>query len=113
MFKDDLIRLRHMLDATKEAVELAVGKSKHDIETERTLNLSLMRLIEVVGEAASRVSPEGRDKYSSIPWHQIIGMRNRLIHGYDDVDFEILYKTVTEDIPPLITQLEKVIPAEK
>lgn len=111
MFKDDLVRLRHMLDATREAMELASGKSKHDIEKERTLNLSLVRLIEVVGEAANRISPEGRDKYLSIPWQEIIGMRNRLIHGYDDIDFEILYQTITEDLPPLIAQLEKIVPS--
>ena len=56
MSRDDLIRLRHMLDAAKEAVELAAGKSRHDIENERTLNLSLVRLIEIIGEAANRVS---------------------------------------------------------
>ena len=110
MFKDDPVRLRHMLDAAKEAVELAAGKSKCDIENERTLNLSLVRLIEVVGEAGNRVSPEWRDKYPSIPWQQVIGMRNRMIHGYDDIDFEILYRTIAEDLPALIAQLEKIVP---
>ena len=110
MFKDDLIRLRHMIDAAKEAVELASGKSKCDIENERMLNLSLVRLIEVVGEAANQVSTEGRNRYPSIPWLQIIGMRNRLIHGYDEIDFEILYQTVTQDLPQLIAELEKIVP---
>lgn len=112
MFRDDLVRLHHMLDATKEAIELASGKSKYDIENERTLNLSLVRLIEVVGEAANRISPEGRDKYPSIPWQEIIGTRNRLIHGYDNIDLEILYQTITEDLPPLIAQLEKIVPSK-
>lgn len=112
MFKNDLVRLRHMLDAAREAVELAAGKSKGDIEKERLLNLSLVRLIEVFGEVANRVSPEGRDKYPSIPWQQIIGMRNRLIHGYDDIDFEMLYRTIAKDLPPLISQLGKIVPGE-
>ena len=53
-----------------------------------------------------------QDKYPSIPWQEIIGMRNRLIHGYDDIDFEILYQTITEDFPPLITQLEKLVSSD-
>ena len=113
MFKDDLTRLQHMIDAAKEAVELASGKTKRDIENERVLNLSLVRLIEIVGEAANRISPEGREKYSSIPWLQIIGMRNRLIHGYDNIDFEILYQTVNKDIPQLIAKIEKVISSDE
>ena len=113
MPKDDLVRLRHMLDAANEAVELAAGKSRYDIESERTLNLSLVRLIEIVGEAANRVSPVGRTRYPGILWAQIIGMRNRLIHGYDNIDFDILYQTVTEDLPFLIIELEKVIPPDK
>jgi len=113
MPKNDLIRLQHMVDAAKETVELAVGKSRHDIESERMLNLSLVRLIEVVGEAANRVSPEGQAKYAGIPWLQIIGMRNRLIHGYDNVDFDILYQTVIEDLPYLIAELEKILASEK
>lgn len=113
MPKNDLIRLQHMLDAAKEAVELAAGKSRHDIENERMLNLSLVRLIEVVGEAANRVSPEGQAKYADIPWLQIIGMRNRLIHGYNEIDFDILYQTVIEDLPHLIVELEKTLASEK
>lgn len=113
MSRDDLIRLRHMLDAAKEAVELAAGKSRYDIESERTLNLSLVRLIEIVGEAANRVSLEGRAKSPGIPWLQIIGMRNRLIHGYDNIDFDILHQTVCQDLPLLITELGKIIPHEK
>ena len=103
MSKDDLVRLRHMMDAAKEAVELAAGKSRHDIANERTLNLSLVRLIEVIGEAANRVSSTCRAKYPGIPWLQIIGMRNRLIH----------YQTISEDLPSLIVELEKIIPPEK
>ncbi len=105
---DDSVRLHHMLDAAKEARKLAEGKSRNDIENERLLNLSLVRLIEVVGEAANRVSAEGRSKYPKIPWPAIIGMRNRMIHGYDNIDFDILYKTINEDLPSLIIELEKI-----
>ena len=105
----DGVRFRHMLDAAMEAIKISKGKSSRDIEAERLLNLSLVRLIEIVGEAANRVSGEGRGKYPSIPWGHIIGMRNRLIHGYDNIDFEILYKTVTEDLPPLAEELGRMI----
>ncbi|MBI5183398.1 MAG: DUF86 domain-containing protein [Nitrospinae bacterium] len=112
MPKDDLIRLRHMLDSAREAVELSAEKSRRDIQDERMLNLSLVRLIEVVGEAANHVSIEGQAMYPNIPWPQIIGMRNRMIHGYDDIDFDILYQTVIEDLPQLIAELEKIVPPE-
>ncbi len=98
-----------MLDAAKEAIDLSSGKTRREIEKERLLNLGLVRLIEIVGEAAVRVSAEGQSEYRSIPWSQMIGMRNRLIHGYDNIDFDILFKTVTEDLPPLVAELERIV----
>ena len=109
MRSNDLIRLTHMLDASKEILSLSAGKTRNDIETERLLNLGLVRLIGIVGEAAAKVSAEGQSEYRNIPWPQIIGMRNRLIHGYDNIDFDILFKTISEDLPPLVAELERVI----
>jgi len=109
---DDMVRLRHMLDHAKEAAAMIEGKERTDLLHERMLELSLTKLIEVVGEAAARVTPEGRAKYSSIPWLQIVGMRNRLIHGYDQVDLDILWDTIAYDLPPLITELEKILESE-
>jgi len=103
------IRLRHMLDAAREAAQMAMGKTRADLDSERQLNLSLVRLLEVVGEAASRVPVAEREKYSSLPWSQIVGLRNRLIHGYDNVDFDILWQIVTKDLPPLIAELTKIL----
>lgn len=111
MHKDDLIRLRHMLDAAKEAIALAAGKSRNEIETERMLNLSLVRLIEIVGEAADHVSAEFRLNHSRIPWKEIIGMRHRLIHGYDNIDYDLLYQTIQEDLPALVALLEEIVSA--
>ena len=79
------------------------------MDTNRPLNLSLVRLLEIVGEAASRVPADERAKYPDIPWAQIVSLRNRLIHGYDNVDFDILWQIVTQDLPPLIVQLEKIL----
>jgi uncharacterized protein with HEPN domain len=103
------IPLRHMLDHAREAYALVQNKSREDLDADRLLNLALVRLLEIIGEAASRVHPEERVHYPEIPWPQIVGMRNRLIHGYDFVDFEILWLTVVEDLPPLIAALESIL----
>lgn len=107
-----IIRLRHMLDHATEALELAKGKIRADLDSDRLLNLALVRLLEVVGEAANFIPKEDQSLYPEIPWSQIVALRNRLIHGYDSVDFDILWQIVTQDLPPLITILEKVIPSE-
>ncbi len=105
----DVIRDRHMLDYAKEAVSLAQGRTREDLDTDRTLNLSLTRLLEIVGEVASRISKEDRAIHPEIPWSQVVSMRNRLIHGYDSVDFDILWQIVTSDLPPLIATLESIL----
>lgn len=107
---DDQTRLRHMLDHAREAVALADGKTAEDIQKERVLQLALVRLIEVVGEAASRVSDQAQSQYPAIPWRQAAGMRNRLIHGYDAVDMKVLWDTIREDLPALISILEGILP---
>src|SRR5450759_378218 len=84
---EDLTRLRHMLDSAQEASGLIKGKGRADLDRDRLLNLALVRLLEIVGEAASRVTIPTRLKYPDIPWTQIVSLRNRLIHGYDAVDF--------------------------
>ena len=83
MRKDDTIRLRHMLDAAREAVAFAADRGREDLGRDRMLALSIVKCIEIVGEAASRVSGETRALVSQIPWQDIVGMRNRLIHSYD------------------------------
>ena len=109
---DDAVRLRHMLDHAREAVLLLRGKRHSDLEDSRVLQLALVRLIEIVGEAANQISKETQGRHPQVTWAQIIGMRNRLIHGYDFVDIDILWQTVCEDLPELITVLERLIPRE-
>jgi len=101
-----------MLDYAREAVSLAQSKSRADLDTDRLLNLSLVQLVTMVGEAAKRVPVDFQEQQSEIPWPSIAGMRNRLIHGYDKIDFNVLWQTVTEDLPPLIVALEKILPPE-
>jgi uncharacterized protein with HEPN domain len=108
MSKDDLVRLRHMLDSAQEAVELIRGKSRSDLDSNRVLSLALVRLMEILGEAANRVTLATRQQIPNIPWSQIVSLRNRLIHGYDTINMDILWKILTDDLPPLIDQLEKL-----
>ena len=107
MLKDDVIRLRHMLDSARDALSFITGKSRADLESNRMLALSLVKSVEIIGEAASRVSATGRAQCGDIPWPEIIAMRNRLIHAYFEVDLDIVWHTVTEELPPLAEALEK------
>lgn len=106
---DDCLRVRHMLDHSVEAVEMARGRSRKDLDGDRQFNLSLVRLLEIVGEATAAISREFRENHPEIPWRDIIGLRNRLIHGYDAVDFDILWTIVQQDLPVLISQLETIL----
>jgi uncharacterized protein with HEPN domain len=108
MSKDDLVRVRHMLDSAMEAVELIRGKSRTDLDTNRVLSLALVRLLEIVGEAASKVTNDTRQQTPSIPWSEIISLRHRLIHGYDTINMDILWKILADDLPGLIAQLKKI-----
>ncbi len=109
MLDRNQIRLQHMLDYAREAVDMACGRTRADLDTDRMLNLSLVRLMEVIGEAAGRVPAEEREHLSGIHWQGIVGLRNRLIHGYDHVDFDILWSVITLDLPLLIKALEKIL----
>ncbi len=105
----DPIRLRHMRDAAKEAVELIRDRSRADLDRDRLLNLAMVRLMEIVGEAAARVTPGCRALHPEVPWPLIVGLRNRLIHGYDSVDFDVLWAVLTADLPPLVADLDRII----
>jgi uncharacterized protein with HEPN domain len=99
-----------MLDSANEAFSLIEGKKRGDLDSNRLLGLALVRLLEVLGEAAGRISKNYRSVHPKIPWMQIIGLRNRLIHGYDSVDMDILWNIISKDLPPLIVMLKKAIP---
>jgi uncharacterized protein with HEPN domain len=98
-----------MLDATTEALEFVRGKRRADLDTNRMLVLSLVKELEIIGEAAGKVSSDIRSQYGAIPWQDISGMRNRLIHAYFDVDLDVVWTTVTKDLPVLKTELEKIL----
>ncbi|MEJ2221668.1 MAG: DUF86 domain-containing protein [Desulfobacterales bacterium] len=106
---DDQVYLKHMLDHAREAVEMVAGKTQADLAQHRMLELALIRLVEIIGEAATRIDNELKASNPQVPWREIIGMRNRLTHGYDTVDLKVLWDTIAEDLPPLITDLEKIL----
>ncbi len=112
MFRDDEIRLHHMLDAAREAVSFARHRVRSDMETDRQLVLSLVKDIEIVGEAASQVSDSFRTQSPEIDWQNMIAMRNRLVHAYFSINLDIVWQTVKEDLPRLITQLERIVPPD-
>ncbi len=85
------------------------GKTRADLETNDQLALALVRALEVIGEAANHVSPQVRGTVPNIPWRQIIGMRNRIIHAYYDVDLDIVWETVRDDLPPLAAAIDATL----
>lgn len=109
MPKSDRIRLQHMLDAACDALTFVQGKTREDLDRDRLLVLGLVKALEVIGEAAYQISPETRNRLPQIPWNDIIGMRHRLVHAYFDIDLDILWRTVQDDLPPLIATLKSVL----
>ncbi|MFC2161798.1 DUF86 domain-containing protein [Acidobacteriota bacterium] len=109
MFEDDETRLRHILDAACEAVSFIEGHHRRDLDTDRKLNLSLVRLLEIIGEAARSVTREFRREHPELAWKSMAGMRDRLIHGYFDVNQDILWETVANDLPQLISRVKEIL----
>jgi uncharacterized protein with HEPN domain len=106
MSRDDAVRIQHMIDAIEAAVRFAQGRSRSDLDRDEMLLFALVRAAEIVGEAAGKLSGEGRAQMPQVPWSAVIGMRNRLVHAYFDIDRDILWTTVTEAMPSLLAQLK-------
>jgi uncharacterized protein with HEPN domain len=109
MQRNDLVRLQHMLDGAREAAAFLAGRSREELQSDRMLTLALIRCLEIVGEAASKVSEDTQELLREIPWSHIVGMRKRLIHAYFDINLDILWQTVVGDLPPLIDTLERIV----
>jgi len=106
---DDDIRLRHMLDAAREALAFSRNRKREDLDADRVLTLALVKCIEIVGEAGARVAAVTRAANPLVPWTQIVGMRHHLVHVYFDIDLDRLWTTVTDDLPPLVAALERIL----
>lgn len=109
MLPDDRIRLRHMADAIESALRFSRGRSRAQYESDEMLLFAVVRAVEVVGEAASRTTTELRVAHPQIPWAAVVGMRNRLVHAYFDVDIDVVWSTVTQALPPLLDQLKAIL----
>jgi uncharacterized protein with HEPN domain len=106
---DDRIRLLHMIEAAESVLRFTRNRRRLDLETDQMLLFAVVRAIEVLGEAASKVSDETRSAYPHVPWSLITDMRNRLIHGYFDIDTGIVWNTASQEIPALLTHLRKIL----
>lgn len=106
---EDRIRLQHMLDAIRTACGFVAGRQRHDLDDDRMLLFAVVRALEIIGEAASRVSPHLREALPDVPWKAIVGMRNRMVHAYFDIDHEVVWQTVTRELPGLQAALEAAL----
>ncbi len=111
MKPDDAVRINHMIDAIRSAVRFTRDRRREDLDKDEMLAFALVRAIEIVGEAASRVSLETREQYTQVPWAAIIGMRHRLVHAYFDINHDILWTTATEAAPDLLPLLQPLLTA--
>ena len=107
--RDPMVAVQQMRDHGREAMEMAEGRHRVDLELDRMFELALTRLMEVLGEAARRVPEEFRQRYPEVPWQDTTDLRNVLIHNYDTVDFDELWRIIHEHLPPLVDQLQAII----
>jgi uncharacterized protein with HEPN domain len=109
MRDDDRTRILHMIDAAEAVAQFMAGRIRDDLDRDRMLLFAVVHAIEVLGEAANKISPTTRADVPLIPWGAIVSMRNRLIHGYFDIDTTIVWKTATAEIPTLVPLLRALV----
>ena len=112
MKPEDKVRIQHMIEGVEEALSFSSDVTENDFFKNRMLILSVIKDIEIIGEAASKISEETRSKFLQIPWKDIIGMRNRLIHGYFDVDIKLVWNTLKYNLPSLLKNLNEILQKE-
>ena len=110
MLKGDSILIGHILDAASRAVAKVAGKSRDEFYGDDTLHLAVTHLIQIVGEASSKVSTEFQQQHAELPWREMTGMRHKIVHDYFEVNLRIVWDVATQDLPALIKQLEIIAP---
>jgi uncharacterized protein with HEPN domain len=107
--RDDRITLRQMLDFAEEAMAAARGRTRSDLDSDRQFFLAVTHLLEWAGEAPRRLTEDIRSAHPEIPWQDISGMRNWLAHGYDAIDMDRVWDTMTHDLPELVRSLRSIL----
>ena len=110
MQADDEVRLRHILEAARDAQRFLAGKCQEDLKEDRMLLFAVVKAVEIIGEAARQISADGRARLPSVAWPDVVGMRHRLVHAYYyDINAKIVWQTVQEDLPPLVSEVTRVL----
>lgn len=107
--REDLVRLGHMRDHSKQGIAILAGRSSQTLAEDYLLQLGLRKIVEIVGEAADNVSADTQARLPQVRWKDIIGMRHRLVHGYDSVNLDILHRAVSEGMPQLAAILDSFL----
>ena len=105
MQPEDRIRLRHLREAATKAISYSEGRQRVDLDNDELLRLALTKLVEIVGEAAKSISITGRASLPDVPWRAAARMRDRLVHHYFDINLDVLWQTITEDLPQMLATL--------
>ena len=106
---DDLTRLKHIRDAVMITIDFIKGRNRDDLDNDQMLSLALVRLIEIIGEAANNISLSCQNNYPQIPWREMIGMRNRIVHAYFEVDLDVVWQVIINDLPRLLRWINQAI----
>ena len=106
---DDLTRLKHIRDAVMITIDFIKGRNRDDLDNDQMLSLALVRLIEIIGEAANNISLSCQNNYTQIPWREMIGMRNRIVHAYFEVDLDVVWQVIIDDLPRLLRWINQAI----
>lgn len=109
MARDDRVSLGQMLDAARRLSAMARERTRETFARDETGQLAMIHLIQRLGEAASRISADFRFARTEFPWAEMVGMRNRIVHGYDELDPDIVWRVASEDVEPVIAALERAL----
>jgi uncharacterized protein with HEPN domain len=110
MPKNDWVYVGHMLDLSQKGLQLSAGKTRKEYDSDESLRLALTHLVQVIGEAAQHVSDEFKETYPQIPWFEIVGMRHRIVHDYLNVDEDVIWEVVQQDLAPLVERILEILP---
>jgi uncharacterized protein with HEPN domain len=107
-----LERLRHIRDECAYLARRTRGLRREEFFANEDLKRAFVRSLEIIGEATKQIPTDFRMQQTELPWRLMAGMRDRLIHDYGGVDYEIVWQTITEDVPPLLEKVERILPSE-